>query len=345
MKPTHYEIVAEGIAYSYPPGRSDLAPSVYQAVGLLDEILEIGKKYLRYKGDYTSGKDIGQVLECDTPGLMKELEGHRYEVVMKAFWITMFGDGGSSILNTMMLYKQFGRKTFNLSKNLVTMLHDTDISGTYEFLKLPYEVFYLNMDYCPIHVAHDEGSSEVFGVYVSRKQDKLVFTVVGDLAWSSSYVAIDDCDPLAPVRMEDFNNGNQKTYNPAVELAVKALLYLNSESPDVKPGGDEYKRTAEKIKKAKEKKKVERLKSYLDTLSSTEYFDVGRSIKIKKQEHEPSRVEYDGGFHYSYKFWVRGHFRKQVCGKGRSERKLKWIEPYLKGPDQAAVVHRQYDVG
>lgn len=35
------------------------------------------------------------------------------------------------------------------------------------------------------------------------------------------------------------------------------------------------------------------------------------------------------------KFIVRGHWRNQACGKGRTDHRLTWIEPHWKGPDGA----------
>jgi hypothetical protein len=41
---------------------------------------------------------------------------------------------------------------------------------------------------------------------------------------------------------------------------------------------------------------------------------------------------------------VRGHWRNQVCGKGRSDRRKRWIEPHWKGPEMADALARLYDV-
>jgi len=42
---------------------------------------------------------------------------------------------------------------------------------------------------------------------------------------------------------------------------------------------------------------------------------------------------------------VRGHWRNQVCGPQRSERRPTWISPYWKGPEDAPVLLRSYEVG
>ena len=40
------------------------------------------------------------------------------------------------------------------------------------------------------------------------------------------------------------------------------------------------------------------------------------------------------------RFMVRGHWRRPQ--KGWTEQKLRWIEPYWKGPDMASVIERAY---
>lgn len=44
------------------------------------------------------------------------------------------------------------------------------------------------------------------------------------------------------------------------------------------------------------------------------------------------------------RFIVRGHYRQQVHGKGRLERKRIWILPFWKGPELAEVVSKKYKV-
>lgn len=41
---------------------------------------------------------------------------------------------------------------------------------------------------------------------------------------------------------------------------------------------------------------------------------------------------------------VRGHYKRQVIGIGRSARKVVWIEPYWRGPEDAPIMTRPYAV-
>jgi hypothetical protein len=45
-----------------------------------------------------------------------------------------------------------------------------------------------------------------------------------------------------------------------------------------------------------------------------------------------------------FQWLVRGHWRNQVCGPARSERRATWIAPYWKGPVDAPMFRRDYHV-
>ncbi len=42
---------------------------------------------------------------------------------------------------------------------------------------------------------------------------------------------------------------------------------------------------------------------------------------------------------------VRGHYKRQVVGTGREGRKVVWIEPYWRGPEDAPILARPYKIG
>jgi hypothetical protein len=41
---------------------------------------------------------------------------------------------------------------------------------------------------------------------------------------------------------------------------------------------------------------------------------------------------------------VRGHYKRQVCGTGRTDRKIVFIEPYWRGPEDAPIAVRPHNV-
>jgi hypothetical protein len=42
---------------------------------------------------------------------------------------------------------------------------------------------------------------------------------------------------------------------------------------------------------------------------------------------------------------VRGHFKRQVVGISRAGRRVIWIEPYWRGPEDAPILARPYKIG
>lgn len=60
-----------------------------------------------------------------------------------------------------------------------------------------------------------------------------------------------------------------------------------------------------------------------------------RVVDVREHNDEAERDAGDGSRKYKpyeYRFIVSGHWREQPCGPNRSERKRRWIAPYIKGP-------------
>lgn len=55
--------------------------------------------------------------------------------------------------------------------------------------------------------------------------------------------------------------------------------------------------------------------------------------KLHATEHEPDPDHEPEGRTYSHRWLVQGHFRWQACGPQRSERRLTFVRPHVKGPD------------
>jgi len=293
----------------------------------------------------------GSQIEIDNIGLLNSFEdsGQWYLVDLHKLMLKTLSD----ITITLCKYWEYGYKTFNVSSGLTSLLHSTDLAGTYQFLKFPYSCFYINLESCPVYLSYRDDHVQIDGVYVdATNPNRVVFMGISSpdvenyLTSSCLWVraCIDSERSLdEKISINHFNFGGVEV-NPVIELAVKVLLYLNSESADTKKS-NEYADVLSRVRGAKEKKKRDRLSLYLEKITSNEYFDVGRSIKISKKDvGSADRVTNVDGFHYSYRFWVRGHFRKQVCGDMGMDRKLIWIKPHMKGPDGAKVIHRKYSV-
>lgn len=68
--------------------------------------------------------------------------------------------------------------------------------------------------------------------------------------------------------------------------------------------------------------------------------------KIKLDQRLVNHVKNPADPQYTInaRFIVRGHYRNQVCGPNRSERKTIWIAPFWKGDEALAVVQHIYQV-
>jgi hypothetical protein len=62
--------------------------------------------------------------------------------------------------------------------------------------------------------------------------------------------------------------------------------------------------------------------------------DAVRVVQLRRQERLPSVGPHEpSGVTYTCQWTVDGHFRNQACGPGNADRRLTWISPYIKGPD------------
>lgn len=72
---------------------------------------------------------------------------------------------------------------------------------------------------------------------------------------------------------------------------------------------------------------------------------IGRPISL---DARPAVAQYISGAKSSapsVQSLVRGHYKRQVIGVSRAGRKVIWIEPYWRGPEDAPILARPYQVG
>lgn len=74
-------------------------------------------------------------------------------------------------------------------------------------------------------------------------------------------------------------------------------------------------------------------------------FRVGREVKMDCRDALRAFVRGDRRGPLTVQFIVRGHWRHQPCGPQRAERRTIWIEPYWKGPEDAAIISRAHVMG
>lgn len=73
---------------------------------------------------------------------------------------------------------------------------------------------------------------------------------------------------------------------------------------------------------------------------------IGKPISVDCRAAVRSYLDGNGkGAPPSVQTIVRGHFKRQVLGVGRAGRRVIWIEPYWRGPEDAPILSRPYHVG
>jgi hypothetical protein len=73
------------------------------------------------------------------------------------------------------------------------------------------------------------------------------------------------------------------------------------------------------------------------------------AVSIDLREHvqaalDDERAGKRRGSSPKVQFLVRGHWRRQACGPGLTERKTIWIQPFWKGPEESRVLLRAHKV-
>ena len=72
---------------------------------------------------------------------------------------------------------------------------------------------------------------------------------------------------------------------------------------------------------------------------------IGRPLSVDCRRGLRDYIEGDRKAPPSVQVLVRGHYRRQVVGVGRTGRKVIWIEPFWRGPEDAPILAHPYKVG
>lgn len=125
-------------------------------------------------------------------------------------------------------------------------------------------------------------------------------------------------------------------------LVLNAILYLSSdraELSDHPPRGGKVARTMNHAER--------RAAARQSALSYTSVGDSVQPIYVDGRDNQADDrgvAGHAGLYRLQHKLLVRGHWRHQAHGPLRAERKLIWVEPYMRGPDIAEAVNKPYVV-
>lgn len=265
-------------------------------------------------------------------------------------------------------------QTFIIGSDLGELLLDTDLKGgERQDLHLPFRTIYLQMPPNKFRLwsRPDKPPQMLEGVYVTsdnaevlepgdERASWMVFLLVGHP--EDGYVAHDGLFS-APILVRDgdiesrlaevveksrakhpdleHHLRNLDQIQEIIRWTMNCVLYINSEGAELSRGWF-HEKTAQTMQQAR----GGRRRQILHTLevTSAQVTWVGRSIRIDKLHHEGEpRGPLEDDRMSPRLHRVRGFWRHQVCGVGRSERKLIWVRPYLRGTGRD-VVEKMYKV-
>ncbi len=201
-------------------------------------------------------------------------------------------------------------------------------------------------------ISYWEGYRQVF--YVKREValipggsiEKALKTEWNDLLSSDDLGAGTYCSPYG----EDRATKDEEFYTDGLHLfriVLNAVLYLGSSDPDIVQKFSAKHEAKERAKKIKSRAKAKLARKEANRESALDYACVGENIAPIVISPSPGSgpLENSGrGRSFFARFIVRGHWRNQAHGKGRTQRKIIWIKPHFKEPEITEVVNRPYVV-
>jgi hypothetical protein len=207
------------------------------------------------------------------------------------------------------------RPVFYFDDILLSKLYYTDVVKVHaDNIRLPFNVIYLDLASLKLTFK----GKPIIGIYVKQYLNRqLSFLIVTDhlytIAWN---ILLFDKDGEAVIDKLEIDS------DIGVDLlkcVINCLLYINIV---------DYRKSFVKgkdLSKIQNQTKLRKLKQGKETYNS--YYSM---TYIK-----PPVVNKDGSSDNKWiigsRFMVRGHWRNQAFGKGFSEHKVIWIEPYIKG--------------
>lgn len=128
-----------------------------------------------------------------------------------------------------------------------------------------------------------------------------------------------------------------------LRFVLNLCIYLGSDEARVEHAH------AGEIKRLHGDKKFKNLRAHIQQkirdLQSDKLFDIGSNVTISPEMRDLVRNEGSGTHSLSYRTLVRGHWRNQAHGPGRTLRKRRWIEPHVRGNElPTQVVGHNYNV-
>lgn len=124
-------------------------------------------------------------------------------------------------------------------------------------------------------------------------------------------------------------------------VILNAALYISSADAELDQRPPDQEALKQEIDRIPSRVRRQELKQEARHASRLPYIVVGASIPAAESlEAVPTSSPEKRTL--SVRFTVRGHWRHQACGPGLQERVLRFIKPYNKGPEMAALINKPY---
>jgi len=257
------------------------------------------------------------------------------------------------------LWQSLGSKTFRLSKELIDAFTLTDIplDITPNEFKYPFDTFLIEgekplyqvqirkNDYADVHCLLFIDKRAIIKQpgdrYLTRNGEWL-----DDLEWDLSVSGLSPGLDGYGLDHMWLNMKNHETIENALKVENQAKEYRDTVSiPEAKRASNIFFNTIMYINDPT------RIPVETESRGRAKYKLSGKKRTIKNEYIllRPPRnyISIPGvgtGRKVDKRFIVRGHYRNQVYGKGRLERKRIWIMPFWKGPELAEIVSKKYKV-
>lgn len=249
------------------------------------------------------------------------------------------------------------KKTFWVGHGLSVMFDQTDADVPGEILRLPFAAFALVftdrhfLGIAERMLAIEERESTLTGqairiatVYVreepadGRRAVRVTFAfdgLGGDWPYIlSRVIPIDSASTVKeivrahlPKLSEDDRTLTSERLARLVNLVMNAILYTTCAEVRMEVLGEPAKRKRKRSKK-------------LPVHTSNKVFHLPGHIDIQNIENLTAVARAPSGRQILHRFMVRGHWRRP--NPSWKDQRMRWIEPYWKGPEMASIIERAY---
>jgi len=214
-----------------------------------------------------------------------------------------------------------GRKLFRMEEQITHELALTNIAGvSAEFFKLPYQTICVHT---PFNETARINDRPIKWTYLSEYQEDdgrhihVMYVRDDEQVFVHEFIFKDEVSIGVQIKeqiTDTYGKQAAKDNLSAFSMIAAMILYMNSTDRDVRMMSP--------------KVMAPKMDSRIPVCS------VGGTIHVDRSLH----MSADGGGEHTIhvlKWTVRGHFRNQVCGPQRSERRITWVRPHLKGRERA----------